>query len=131
MAQGLLANALPQINVRSAGIGALIGHHADPIAIELMEAKGIDIASHIARQISPSICNASNLILVMDEEQKKFIENNFRSTRGKVFRLSMVDVPDPYRRSKYFFEDVLRQIEDASQHWIARIEKIVSQEKNI
>jgi protein-tyrosine phosphatase len=44
MAGGLLAHELPRARITSAGLGALVGRKADPIAIELMAERGIDIS---------------------------------------------------------------------------------------
>ena len=41
MAEGLLAAAMPDCEVASAGLGALSGHPADPIAQALMQERGL------------------------------------------------------------------------------------------
>ncbi len=49
MAEGLLRHRLAAdspTKVASAGVGALISHPADPIAVDLMSARGIDISAH-------------------------------------------------------------------------------------
>ena len=66
MGQALLAAAAPGIEVTSAGTGALIGQQADPIARELMTARGLDIEGHVARQINQAMCQSADLILTMD-----------------------------------------------------------------
>ena len=59
MAQGLLEHALPQAQVRSAGLGALVGMPADAAAVRLMQERGIDISAHRATQISRAACIAT------------------------------------------------------------------------
>lgn len=134
MAEGLLANALPDVRVNSAGIGALVGHKADPQAVQLMQERGLDISGHVAQQITGFLCQQADLILVMDLEQQRFIETKYINTRGKVFRLAEAfkqDVKDPYRRDREAFEQALNLIEAGSNAWIDRIEKLTRKRATI
>lgn len=129
MAEFLLAKALPTLHIESAGIGALVGYGADKIASDLMEKKGIDISSHKARQIDETMCSKADIILVMEYPHRKFIEKNYPSTRGKVFRLlesDGIDIPDPYQQGEEAFTYSLKLIEDGVQTWTSRIEKLRS-----
>jgi protein-tyrosine phosphatase len=126
MAHILLANALPQLTVTSAGTGALIGHPADPIACELMAARGLDLSQHRARQITQSMCAPVDLILTMDEGQRRHIENNYPLTRGKVFRLAetaKLNIPDPYKMGQGAFEHALQLIDAGVETWAERIRR--------
>jgi protein-tyrosine phosphatase len=71
MAEGILAAALPDTRVRSAGLNALVGNPADDIAVRLMGLRGIDISGHRAVQLSREMCLRSELVLVMSTEQRK------------------------------------------------------------
>lgn len=129
MAQGLLAAALPEARVESAGLGALVGEPADPLARELMQRRGIAIDRHRARQISTELCQRADLVLVMDAEQRRTIEERYVFAAGKVFRLcefSDRDVPDPYRAGRASFERALTLIEDGTQQWVKRISRVAS-----
>jgi len=127
MAEALLATELPNVNVASAGIGALVGKPADPMACQLMSARGIDISPHIAKQLNQDLCRRADLILVMDLEQKRHIESAYPFVRGKVYRLADSinrDVPDPYKRGEAAFEQALDLIDSGVQVWVERIKKI-------
>lgn len=127
MAQILLANALPKVSVSSAGIGALIGHPADPMAAELIARRGLDLSEHRARQITQSMGQKADLILTMDDEQRRHIEIRYPLTRGKVFRLGQVgglDVPDPYKRGLDAFKNAFELIDAGVLAWAERIRKI-------
>lgn len=127
MAEALLKLHLPDRSIRSAGIGALVGKQADPIAIQLMAEKGINIAEHRAQQVLSALVAPSELILVMDLEQKKYIEENFVGTRGKVYRIGeaeKADVPDPYREGIDSFRSSLRLIENGVQFWSDQIKRM-------
>ncbi|MDT4845222.1 Low molecular weight protein-tyrosine-phosphatase Ptp [compost metagenome] len=127
MGEALIAAALPQIQVTSAGTGALVGHQADPIARKLMAERGIDIEAHRARQLTAQMCQQADLILAMDEAQRVHIGQRHPLTRGKLFRLgevARVDIPDPYRMGRPAFEHALQLIADGAQAWAERIRKL-------
>jgi len=124
MAEVLLAKTLPQITVSSAGTGALIGHPADPIAQALMAERGLDLGYHRARQVTQAMCVEADLILTMDEGQRRHIENNYPLTRGRVFRLAetaKLNIPDPYRMGQEAFEHALQLIDAGVKTWAERI----------
>jgi protein-tyrosine phosphatase len=129
MAEGLVASALPGVKVGSAGLEALVGRDADPVACELMAERGISLEAHRARQLSRELCQDADLILVMDRDQRRAIQERHVFAAGKVFRLcefSDQDVPDPYRGSRGVFEKSLSLIEDGSQQWVQRISRVAS-----
>ena len=127
MGEALIAAALPQLEVASAGVGALVGQPADPIARQLMAERGLDIEAHRARQLTNLMCQQADLILVMDEEQRLQINQRYPLTRGKLFRLgevARVDIPDPYRLGRPAFEQALRLIDAGASAWVERIRKL-------
>jgi protein-tyrosine phosphatase len=127
MAQGLLAVALPETRVLSAGLGALIGNPADPTALLLMQERGIDITSHRAVQITKPICSESDLILVMDPSQRKRLEELYPQVRGRVFRVgehTKRDIPDPYRLPEKAFRDSLFLMDEGLREWLQRIRRL-------
>ena len=124
IAEGLLKQALPGKTIRSAGLSALIGHPADPFSVQLMAEQGIDISMHRAQTISARLVSEADLILVMDLEQKRFVENTYTGSRGKVFRLgefSKVDIADPYRQSIESFRAVYGLIDDGVKAFVEQI----------
>ena len=69
MAEALLRARLgnrTRFTVSSAGVSALVGDPADPAALELMRERGIDISGHQARQVTPELVVAHDLVLVME-----------------------------------------------------------------
>ncbi len=126
MAEALIRNESIErgkdFSVSSAGLGALVGRSADPTSIALMKQKGIDIASHRARQISDEMIVEADIVLTMSLEQNKGIQSQYPHANGKVFRLghhSGFDVVDPYKRSDAIFEQSLAQIEQGLKDWQA------------
>lgn len=100
--------------VESAGLAALVGRPPDPIAQELMAGRGLDISGHRARQLTPEIIRAFELVLVMESDHQRAVEAILPSARGRVRRLGHwggFDVPDPYRRGRPAFERSLALID--------------------
>jgi protein-tyrosine phosphatase len=101
MAEGLFRQVMPDKAVYSAGIHALVGEQADPLSLELMQERGIDISDHRARNLATWMVNETDLILTMDQYQKRFIEFKYPAAKGKVMRLGEggnYDIPDPYKQ---------------------------------
>ena len=127
MAEALLKTALKGqagITVESAGLGALVGHPADDIALQLMAAAGEDISVHRARQIHPDMVRDADLVLVMEAGHKRAIDDADTTTRGKVYRLGEwqdKDIDDPYRQPKEAFADALKDIQAGVKAWVERI----------
>lgn len=127
MAEGMLKRALPDRVVRSAGLGALIGKPADPLSVQLMAEQGIDITEHRAQQISAGLVAQAELILVMDAEQKQYVETQYMGARGKVFRLceaTKVDIPDPYHEGIESFREAYTLIDEGVRFWVEQIERM-------
>jgi protein-tyrosine phosphatase len=124
MAQGLLAARLPHIAVRSAGVSAIVGGDAHPLAVELMADRGIDISGHVGVALNRQDVCAAGLILVMTEVQRRTIERIYPFLKGKVYRVREhdgLDVTDPYRRGRAEFEASLTQIESGLRRWLDAI----------
>jgi protein-tyrosine phosphatase len=129
MAEGLLKQALLEANktdcnVSSAGLAALVGHKADPSACQLMMKKGIDISGHRACQLHTEMIRKTDLILVMESNQKNTIIEKQQSARGKVFRLGEweeFDIADPYKKDIAAFERSLTLIEKGITQWMEKL----------
>ena len=135
MAEALLRARLgrrPRFQVSSAGVSALVGHPAEPDAVELMRERGIDISGHRARQLTPELVAACDLVLVMERGHEAAVlaiapRAAARSTR--IGKFGNFDVPDPYRQRRAAFEEALRLaergIDDYEQaFWPAVLRKV-------
>ena len=127
MAEALLREAVrerDEIVVESAGLGALVDHPASEHAVTLMRERGLDISDHRARQITPEMVHAADLVLVMESGHKRVIDANEPAARGKIYRLGEWQdrsIEDPYRQSREVFEAVLRDIDEGVAEWVRRI----------
>jgi protein-tyrosine phosphatase len=117
MAEGLLRARLAGragAAVESAGISALAGRAADPIAVDLLAARGVDISGHRARQLSADLAARFDVLVVMEKRQVRDVELMFPFARGRVRRLGEFgnfDVDDPYGEPRHEFERALSMIE--------------------
>ena len=127
MAEAVLRDALKEqeeITVESAGLGATVDWPAAEHAEALMAERGLDISSHRARQLTPELLHAADLILVMESGHKKAIEVDDATARGKVFRLGEwreTEIDDPFQKSKAAFVEALVEIDASIADWVERL----------
>jgi len=118
MAASLMSARLSQLGrawrAESAGLGALSGEPADPLAVELLSQRGLDLSRHRARPLTAALACDFELILVMEGSQVRGVEEVFPAARGRVHRLGRFggfEIPDPYLQSRAAFVASLRLIE--------------------
>ena len=113
-----------KINISSAGIGALVGHGADKMAVEVMLENGIDVTDHRARQLDEMLVKNNDLILVMEQWQQKEIDRLYPFSRGRVHLLGKWDeseISDPYKMSKEHFITAYKNIDLACFQWCTKL----------
>lgn len=124
MAEALLKQRFPEKNIDSAGVGALVGHGADPAAIKIMEQQNIDITDHVAKQIDEDLVLKADLIFTMSDSQNKWIEERWPFCRGKTFKLghwSNKDIADPYKHELSAFMSAYQDIVEGIKEWQDKI----------
>jgi protein-tyrosine phosphatase len=125
MGEALLKQALPGREVSSAGVGALVGFPADPLAVEVMAARGVDISDHRARQASLAVLSAAELVLTLDQGHSDWINKQYPQLRGRVHKMlrwrDNQDVADPFRRPVEAFEQALKDIEMGVDDWVRKL----------
>ena len=124
MAEALLKQRFPNKIIDSAGVGALVGHPADPAALEIMSKQQIDITSHIAKQIDEQLAKKVDLNFTMSDGQTKWIEERWPFCRGKTFKLGHwmeKDIADPYQHEMSAFETAYQDIVDGIEQWADKI----------
>ena len=119
MAEALLQQRFPEKNIDSAGVGALVGHGADPASIKIMQDQNTDISNHVAKQMDEHLAHKADLIFTMSDSQTKWIEEQWPFCRGKTFKLGHwngKDIADPYKHEMSAFqtayEDIVRSIDE-------------------
>ncbi len=127
MGEGLLQAKLPELNISSAGIFAMVDYPADPHSIALMAEKNIDISSHLARQIDDEIVANADLILTMEKRHNKKIQSMFVGTTGKVHLIGKWlddrEITDPVGKDERTFRIAMENIEKGLDLWVDQIKK--------
>lgn len=111
MAMGLLRKRLAQdgldgeVSVSSAGVYGLDGSPASQPGVDVLAERGVDIAAHRAQTVSKQELVETDLVLVMEEAQRRTLFYSYPDQLVKIFLLSEMsgdyrDVKDPYRRPK-------------------------------
>jgi len=132
VAGAMLQQALPDREVRTAGLGAMVGAGVDPNAAELAVASGLDVSAHKAQQINTDLIQWADLILVMSHNQRVHLGQSASSALGKTMLLGHwlrdgsgepggKEIPDPYKKSREVFEHVHAMMEEAVALWKTKI----------
>jgi protein-tyrosine phosphatase len=112
------------IEVNSAGLSAVVGNSATRKAQAQLQPRHIDISTHVARQLNDTLVREADLILVMEDEQKKQIESMYAYALGKVFLLGKwgnFEIPDPYGGQESDYAHTLTLIDQGLQDWQKKI----------
>lgn len=119
-----LQSSYPDVEIQSAGVGALVGHGAHEQVIKILGKQGIDVTQHRARQINSALVGWSDLILVMENTHADDVGARYPAARGKVFKLGKwksINVPDPFRQSEQFFIENMQLIDECVDEWCKKV----------
>jgi len=125
-AEWLLRHRLKRdgVTIESAGLAALVGNPIDPMAESVLVEHGVSASAHSARQISPEMINAADIVLVMDKRHMSAVHAQVPHARGKTFLLGRwqndAAVPDPYGKPRAVFEQAFTMIDTAVNSWLSR-----------
>ena len=100
---------------QSAGTWGRDGYPAADEGIQVMQSRGIDISSHLSREVNAEIVNAADLILTMERGQKEALQVEFSQHRDKIYSLTELvgteyDIPDPFGKSLQDFEETAAEL---------------------
>lgn len=117
MSQRILERGLAgEIEVRSAGVWAGQGYGASEHATTVLAERGLDLRQHVSRQLTLVELARADIVLVMEEAQRRSIFHLAPEHLSKVFLLAEMagrhdDVADPYGGPIEGYGDSARQIE--------------------
>jgi protein-tyrosine phosphatase len=114
---------LRDIEVRSAGLNAVVGSPMDATSLRLLSEKnGVDGSEHRALQLVPSMLLGADLVIGMEKDHLAEMMEVAPEARGKIFLLDKWldgrDVPDPYRRKLPVFERAHDMIVRGVDSWM-------------
>jgi protein-tyrosine phosphatase len=125
VAERLLAKALPEHRISSAGLAALEGHAADTDAAEAAAEIGLSLEGHVARQLTEEIGKAHDLILVMEPGHRVELTRRFPQLSGRTMLFDhwtgKTGIADPYRQEIEVHRATRDRIRDAAAAWSARL----------
>lgn len=123
----LLRERLPGRTVRSAGLGALVGHDMAPDMRAIAEQAGVRCSDHSATQLDDALCHSHDLILVMERRHRERILAEYPGGGGKTFLLTQwnggQDIPDPWRRDRSVYERAFAMIRESTDAWANMLDK--------
>jgi protein-tyrosine phosphatase len=113
-----------QVTFSSAGLkDKHVGDTADPRTIEACAARGYDLGAFRCREISPADFAASDLILAMDRDNLRQLEE--RRPAGNRVRIELFlgdrEVPDPYFGEADGFALMMDQIEAGARRLLTTL----------
>ncbi len=122
MAQALLQSLLSQhglaqqIQVKSAGLAAVPGQSASPLAIQVMARRGLDLRHHRAQPVTDALLQWADLILVMEEDHIRAVRQRWPHLTTPIRLISQLagephDIPDPYGGTLQDYEATATRLE--------------------
>lgn len=110
------------IQLSSAGLGALVDYPMDATAMQLLAEQGINGAAHRARRLTPGMLREADLVLGMEKSHVASMVRLAPEASGKIFLLDKWgqgrDIPDPYRQQRIAFEHVYDMITQGVDGWL-------------
>lgn len=111
--------------VESAGLAAMTGYPIDPMAGLILAEHGLADISHSARQITPELIIAADILLAMERRHVSAIRALVPRARGKTFLLGRWQgdsrIADPYGQSRPVFEQAYQRIDAAVTSWLSHL----------
>jgi len=105
------------IEVKSAGTAGNPSYNIYGALAEVFNEEGIDYSNHISKPVSKELLDWADMVLVMENEHKKFIEKFYPEYKNKVFLLTEYakdkgEIPDPIGMSKLFYRETFDRIKE-------------------
>ena len=124
------------VRAESAGVVALVGEGMAPKASIVLEEAGIYPGEHRARQVSKTMLDEANLVLVMGPQHKAELHRLFGDSLKQVYTLPEYasgsldgnhsgegEIPDPYGHTMTAYRASLRQLYDYIERLLERLER--------
>lgn len=137
MAEAMMRKMLGKhgdIKVSSAGLFALEGMRANEHAVSTMAKEGVELAKHRSRQLTVSMMDEADIIVVMTGDHRKAVLHFAPHAKGKLFLLSDfeedeqirgTDIPDPIAQPLEGYQRCLAQMKSPLANLVL---KLVQQE---
>lgn len=121
----LVADALPNVRVGSAGLAAVVGSGADETASAAAAEIGVNLDGHVARQLTDALGREYDLILVMEPNHRAEIMRRFPQLSGRTMLFDHwtggKGIADPYRKPVETHRICRDQIAEAARAWVSHL----------
>ncbi|MDF7666392.1 low molecular weight phosphotyrosine protein phosphatase [Orbaceae bacterium ESL0727] len=119
----MLQKAFPTKKITSAGIAAEVGQPAYSKSVLVAQEHGLSLEGHIAKQLTKSLCQEQDLILVMETSHIDAVCRFAPEVRGKVMLYGHwlnngTEIADPYGQSMNVFEQTYLLLDKSTKLWI-------------
>jgi len=108
--------------VSSAGLCAVDGSPASPMAVEAMAERGIDLSSHRARRVNIQILMEATHVLGINGNHVETLLSQYPEQSSRIRAFPLPDIPDPYG----FGLDTYRIVRDLLFEWCYRLLDYIS-----
>lgn len=123
---------ISSIEIDSAGIGTGEGFEASSLTREVLQEEGMDASSHRTKTITRELVLASDIIVVMGEIHRHFLEERFPESIGKIRLLADFfieralsrDISDPIGQGKDIYKVCLFQIKTGLEGLIRELNQL-------
>lgn len=127
MSEAILKNILEResgstkVFIESAGVEALEGMGPDPYTLAVCQEHGIDISSHVARQLTDDMVQNASFVLCLAENHKKMILSAQPDAEEKVFLLREfwhaeppedASIDDPTGQPQKMYQQCFEQLQE-------------------
>ena len=115
--------------IESAGVWAMIRAPAAENTLQVLRERGVDLTSHLARQISGRMVEEFNLILTMERNHQEALQAAFPDQSEKIHMLTELvgikgDITDPIGFPILLFEETAREIEKILEKGFEHIRRL-------
>jgi len=108
--------------VSSAGLYAVEGSPASPMAIEAMAERGIDLSSHRARRVSVQVLMEATHVVGVNGNHVEILLSQYPEQSSRIREFPLPDIPDPFG----FGLDTYRIVRDLLFDWCYRLLDYIS-----
>jgi len=137
MAEALFSQQLDQAGlgegwrVESAGVWANEGAPATAYSRQVLRERGLDLDNHRSQPVGAELLGEFDLILVMEDRHRAFIQANYPQAADRVYLLTaMVDqtqnVDDPVWGAEEAYQSTAKELEDLLDRGFERILELVT-----
>ena len=137
MAEALFSQRLDQADlgegwrVESAGVWATEGTPATAYSRQVLRERGLDLDDHRSQPVGAELLGEFDLILVMEDRHRAFIQANYPQAADRVYLLTaMVDqahnVDDPVWGAEEAYQSTVKELEDLLDRGFERIVELVT-----